>query len=110
MLLQLSEEEIEELQSLQELFDDGDIELGVSEVSFTVDLAHEGEQLPPKQGVYGFILEMYYNKIPVTEVDVEYRCEIQRMLVATNEFWQSVLRFNGYSGSALLERLVAFFE
>ena len=110
MLLQLSEEEIEELQNLQELFDGGEIELGISEVSLIIDLTFGGEKRAEKQEVYGFILEMYYNKIPVTEVDVEYRREIQRMLVATNEFCQSVFRYDGYSGSALLERLVAFFE
>ncbi len=76
MLLELSEYDLEELRALQELFDDACFNITDNHISLEISLNDaDYQKVDKKDGVYGCILQMYYDKIDVGVVSLLCRNE-----------------------------------
>lgn len=110
MLLELSDYELEEIQALKEMFDNACF--SITDNQFSVEMSLEdadSQKLDKKCGVYGCILQMYYDKIDVGSIDEAQQIRIIDILNATKEFFEAMCG-NGVSyDSETVDKLLVYF-
>lgn len=110
MLLELSDYDLEEIQALKEMFDDACFNITDNHISLEMSLKDAGSQeLDKKCGVYGCILQMYYDKIDVGIINEAQRVRIIDTINATKEFLEAMCG-NGVSyHSETFDKLLEYF-
>lgn len=110
ILFELSMHDLEEVQALKELFDDACFSITDKHISVEMSLKDaDSQKLDEKSGVYGCILQMYYDKINVSAINEEQRIRIIDTLNATKEMFEAMCGKGVSYHSETVEKLLVYF-
>ena len=110
MVLKLSEADIEEIKALQEMFHDACFNITENHISVEMNLKDVNcQKVDKKVGVYGCILQMYYDKIDVDVILAEQRAEIIHTLHATKEMFEAMCGKGVSFNSETVDKLLVYF-
>ncbi|MBQ9140386.1 MAG: hypothetical protein IJX63_01150 [Lachnospiraceae bacterium] len=110
MLLELSGHDLGEIQALKEMFDDACFHITDNHISVEVSLKDaDSQKLDEKYGVYGCILQMYYDKIDIGAITVEQRFHIIDTLNTTKEFFEAMCGTGVSYNSETVDKLLMYF-